>query len=366
MAKNLKKNKIKKVPTKQDGAVRTRISQSDIPRHSLREALTIAQALTDNFAGHPAAPHQVAMALSISPTSSVWRSLTGASIAYGLTKGAYGSDRIELMENGRRATAPMEDDDDIKARAESALKPKVFAQFFSKYNRAKFPQDNIAKNVLQHEFGVPSSRLDEVLNILKDNGAFVGFIHQTKTGPFVSTDDLSPTPVTLPPSEPEIPITELPEVSPLTPPAPINVPEAVGPKPFIVFISHGKNMDIVNQVKDILELYDINYEIAVEKETTAIPVSQKVLSAMRRCEAGIMIVSADDEEAAEAGNINNNVLIEIGAAFVLYDQRVVLLWDKRLKVPSNLQGLYRCEFEGGHLTFEAGTKLSKAIKGFRK
>jgi hypothetical protein len=59
------------------------------------------------------------------------------------------------------------------------------------------------------------------------------------------------------------------------------------------------------------------------------------------------------------------VLIEIGAAFVLYDKRVVLLWDRRIQVPSNLQGLYRCEFEGNDLNWGAGMKLMKAIKGFR-
>jgi len=45
---------------------------------------------------------------------------------------------------------------------------------------------------------------------------------------------------------------------------------------FKVFISHGKNMAIVEQVKDILGLYDIDYEVTVEEETTAIPVPQKV------------------------------------------------------------------------------------------
>jgi predicted nucleotide-binding protein len=80
-----------------------------------------------------------------------------------------------------------------------------------------------------------------------------------------------------------------------------------------------------------------------------------------------MIVSNDvtESDLIEA-KINNNVLIEIGAAFVLYDQKVVLLWDKTLKVPSNLQGLYRCEFEGNQLSFVVGTKLAKAIKNFRK
>lgn len=137
---------------------RTRVSQSDVPRHSLREALTVAQAITDNFASQPTLPHQVAMALGISPTSSGWRTLTGAAVAYGLTNGAYGSEKIGLQELGRRATSPTEEGDDLKARAEAALKPKVFAEFFSKYNRAKFPQDNIAKNVLQHDFSVPLDR----------------------------------------------------------------------------------------------------------------------------------------------------------------------------------------------------------------
>jgi hypothetical protein len=339
--------------------------------------LTVAQAITDNFAGHPTAPHQVAMALGVSPTSSAWRTITGAAVGYGLTSGAFNADKISLEALGRRATAPTEEGDDVKARAEAALKPKTFAQFFAKYQRAKFPPDAIAKNVLAQEFSVPSERLDEVLKTLKDNGTFAGVIHQTKTGPFVSTDSLSPAPVTLP-DEPSAEDNDLGDVeggvvgesankpSATSPPNALIPAETAVPQPFRVFITHGKNMDIVGQVKDVLELYDIEYEVAVEEESPAIPVPQKVLSAMRRCSAGVMVVSADDDAAAAASTINNNVLIEIGAAFVLYDQRVVLLWDKRLKVPSNLQGLYRCEFEGNQLSFVGGTKLAKAVKGFRK
>lgn len=63
--------------------------------------------------------------------------------------------------------------------------------------------------------------------------------------------------------------------------------------------------------------------------------------------------------------LNSNVLIEIGAAFVLYDRRVVLVRDRRQPVPSNLQGLYRCEYEGSELSWAAGMKLMKAIQGSR-
>lgn len=35
------------------------------------------------------------------------------------------------------------------------------------------------------------------------------------------------------------------------------------------------------------------------------------------------------------------------------------------KLPSNLQGLYKCEYEGEELPFSLFGKLSKALKGFR-
>jgi hypothetical protein len=155
----------------------------------------------------------------------------------------------------------------------------------------------------------------------------------------------------------------------VTPAAP-NPEPAAAPKlsaDIRCFISHGSNMDLVEQVQTMLGLADIQSEVAVKEETSAIPVPEKIFSAMRRCTTGIIVVSVDETRKDKDGRytINENVLIEIGAAFVLYDKRVVLLWDKRLSVPSNLQGLYRCEFEGSELSWSAGMKLMKAIRGFK-
>lgn len=149
------------------------------------------------------------------------------------------------------------------------------------------------------------------------------------------------------------------EVSYLPPAAPAGV------DPLRVFISHGKNMGLVEQVTTVLGLANVPFEIAVEEESTAIPVPEKVLGSMRRCSAGIVIVSVDNEQDSNPV-VNDNVLIEIGAAFVLYDKQVVLVWDKRLPVPSNLQGLYRCEFEGAELGWASGMKLMKTIGAFRQ
>lgn len=152
------------------------------------------------------------------------------------------------------------------------------------------------------------------------------------------------------------------ERPPETPPS-----EQVTPQ-LRVFISHGKNTDIVDQMRTMLDLADLPYEVAVDEETTAIPVPDKVLSAMRRCTAALICVTVDPDASKPDGTfaVNQNVLIEIGAAFVLYDKRVVLVWDRRIPIPSNLQGLYRCEFEGDELSWSAGMKLMKAVAQFKK
>lgn len=146
-------------------------------------------------------------------------------------------------------------------------------------------------------------------------------------------------------------------------------PEAIAASPSVirVFISHGANGGIVDQVKTMLEISDLAYDVVVEQESTAIPVPEKVFEAMRRCDAAVICVTADSgaERGGGSYEINPNVLIEIGAAFVLYEKRVALVWDRRIPVPSNLQGLYRCEFEGSELSWSAGMKLMKAVNEFR-
>ncbi len=116
---------------------RTYVQQSMLPKRKLRDAMLIPQAIVDGF-GKVAAPHQIAMAIDSSPTSSSWRDLTGAAIAYGLTEGGYNSDQIALTELGRRCVAPTEEGDDVKARNDAALRPQILRQFFEKYDKSKF------------------------------------------------------------------------------------------------------------------------------------------------------------------------------------------------------------------------------------
>lgn len=58
--------------------------QADFPQMTLQQAQRIASAIVDNFASDRGSPPDIALALEISPTSSAWPPLAGASIAYGL------------------------------------------------------------------------------------------------------------------------------------------------------------------------------------------------------------------------------------------------------------------------------------------
>ena len=57
--------------------------------------------------------------------------------------------------------------------------------------------------------------------------------------------------------------------------------------------------------------------------------------------------------------------IEVGAAMALYGRKVILLVEKGVTLPSNLQGLYRCHYEGDRLDYDSTMKLLKTFSQFR-
>lgn len=356
--------------SKVEAEKRTIFSQSDFPRTHLQEAQKIAVGIWENYAGRGASPPDVALAIGVSPTSSGWRVLCGSSIAYGLTTGGHNADQVTLTPLGRKLVAPEAEGDDVAARLDAILKPRLTAAFFEKYRRAKFPNDTIAKNVLIG-LGLPAERAEEALEIVKANGRYAGIIRDTPTGPFVNLDSPGvPAPAAT--------ATDLPTLDengstglsdPVGPPLALVAAPSL-PKPSNrVFISHGKQKAVATQLKELLVFGQLDPVVSVERESTAIPVPEKVFEDMRSCSAGVIHVGAEGECLDSAGNkhtrINENVLIEIGAAMALYGKRVILLVEKGVPLPSNLQGLYRCEYEGDKLDYEATMKLLKTFNQFR-
>jgi predicted nucleotide-binding protein len=368
-----------KAATSESAEKRTYFKQSDFPQMPLQQAQRIASAIVDNFASQGGSPPDIALALDISPTSSVWPTLAGASIAYGLTEGGVNANAIKLTALGKKLAAPEEEGEDLVARREAVLKPRIEKEFFERYRRAKLPNDIIAGNVLK-SLSLPADRVAAALEIIKANGRYAGIIRETPTGPFVNLDSPGvPAPTaTAELSEHSVLVADTANSATETLLEPLqNRPGAIlavsgsafDAKLNRVFISHGKQKEVATQIKELLSFGSFEPIVSVERESTAVPVPEKVFEDMRSCGAGVIHVGAEgkylDKEGNEHSKLNDNVLIEIGAAMALYGKKVILLVERGVTLPSNLQGLYRCDFEGGRLDYEATMKLLKTFSQFR-
>ncbi|MBF6606662.1 MAG: hypothetical protein ACYDAK_02105 [Candidatus Limnocylindrales bacterium] len=153
------------------------LSQEDVPSYSLEQALRVPRAIADSYAFKPTRPLNVAGAMKLSPTSGPFRSLTGAAIAYGLTIGGAFAPEIGITPLGMRVVRPTKPGDDLAAKREALLKPRVVGEFLRQYDGAALPPDQIAKNVLL-ERGVPAGREEDVLALIIEGADAVAFLKE--------------------------------------------------------------------------------------------------------------------------------------------------------------------------------------------
>lgn len=160
------------------------VRQEDVPSVSLDEATKVAQTIADHNAYKPTRPLSVASGMGMTPSSSNFRVITGAAVAYGLTTGAYNAAEIGLTPLGMRIVRPTSEGDDLAAKREALLKPRIVGEFLRHYDGAAFPGDVIARNVLV-EKGVPAERADEVLALIVQGADGVGFFREITGKRFV-------------------------------------------------------------------------------------------------------------------------------------------------------------------------------------
>ena len=133
-----------------------KVSQKEFPSTGIEKALLIARILWDEFGGAPTEPHQIAIALKLSPASSTWRVLTGSAIAYGLTDGGYNAKEIGLTPLGKSIVAPTSEGETAQGIVSAILKPQIMKTFFERFDNKKLPSPDIGANILS-SFGVGSS-----------------------------------------------------------------------------------------------------------------------------------------------------------------------------------------------------------------
>jgi predicted nucleotide-binding protein len=335
---------------------------------SLEEAERVPRALADEYAGSPASPLDLARALRMQPNGGSFRMLVGASAGYQLTEGSAWADSIALTTIGKRITRPTEEGEDVLARREALMKPKIARDFLTKYKDGKVPREDIAYNLLEG-MGVPPQETKRVFGQIVADARRLGYLTNINgveyvqlSRPTTASSLTRPVESPAPVDEPQVDPADDADVPTLTPVAstPVRSQELKR-----VYISHGTNRGFVEVLKDFLGIVDVEARVSVERHTSAIPVPEKIIEDMRSCDAAIVHVEAEktlkDDEGNEHVTLNENVLIEIGAAMAMYGKRYVLLVREGVKLPSDLQGLAQIRYAGDKLDASEAVKLLKAV-----
>ncbi len=358
---------------------RVRVSQSDVPAYSLDDALRVVNAISNEYGKQPTRPVDVATALQMLPTAGPFKMLTGAAVAYGITDGGAQAEMIDLTDLGRRIVAPTEEGDDLAARREALLRPRVVREFLQKYDGSPLPSHAIALNVLE-SLGVPRERAAKTHDLIVSSAEKLGLLNDINGRKVVNLRALGGARLRVVPQlDEEADDLEADELdtatSQLAPREPKGDPAAPGDVQVEkaqnrrVFISHGSNRKVVDQLRELLSFGDFEPVVSVDKESTAKPVPKKVMDDMRSCGAGIIHVGTEktitDTEGNEHVVLNENMLIEIGAAMALWGDNYILLVEEGTKLPSNLQGLYEARYQGTALDHDATMKLLRTFKEFK-
>lgn len=333
------------------------------PKHSLQDALTLAQKIQDEMAGKPMKRLLLADALSIKPSSTNFRDLLSSSNKYGLCEGNEKSNEIKLTQLGIEATQNKESSKRIIAMRRAALTPPIFAKFYNGYAERKLPSSEMMKKLLMSEYAVKQPFVEECYRLIHENGRFVGIIRDVGGSPHVMLDGAGATVV----EETEPPIPE---------------PEAQSPKivsetqtekfdadkrPRAIFVGHGKKRAPLEKLQKFLTGFQIPYKVVVDEANLGRPISQKVKDTLKQCGSAILIFTKDEKFFDDAGieiwRPSENVVYELGAASYEYEDRVVIFKEKGLSFPTNFQSIGYIEFDEDAIEAKT-TELLRELIGF--
>ena len=261
------------------------------PPFVLEETLTIAEAIAENNACKPYSRLSIAESVGRSPESSGFRELITSSNKYGLTEGGYQAPSIKLTDLGQSIVAPKTDEEKRSGLIQAVFNIELYKRLFEHFDQHKIPPIVNFKNTLMREFSVDPEWAEDCATQFIKNGKFVGLIRNIAGEDRVSIHDaggaLIPKKEKLDIKGPEDGITP-PEVTDTFP-----KPELVkSENDSRIFIAHGKNKEILSQIKDLVTFGKYTPVIAEEHETTSKPVPEKVLDDMRSCGAGIIHIAS--------------------------------------------------------------------------
>ena len=320
---------------------RTRITRP-YPSYTLEDALSVAQTIHRENAGLPFDRELLARALGTTPKSSAFTIRLNASAAYGLTEGGYNDPNISLTELGGIAVSSEGHIARVSALIQAAKYPDTFGRFYEMLDGKRLPRNANLRSILQRDLGVREDLTEECLRILRDNGEFAGIISEADGEYLVKlpeVDNLPDPPEAAWSSTQEETGTRI-EPRP-NPDSPVYLDPAVETTRTI-FIGHIGESDAAKYVATMLDEFGIHYASPqIPEEDTGFLVPEEVSVAMRESSAAVLVFRSGDN----AWSSRDKMIGMLGAASVLFEDRVVLLHEDGASLSINLDGLSHLDFD---------------------
>ena len=132
-----------------------------------------------------------------------------------------------------------------------------------------------------------------------------------------------------------------------------------------IFIGHGKNKKPLEQLQRILHQFKVPHLVAVEEPNLGRPISEKVRQTMQGCNCAILLFTADEEFRDKDGEVvyrpSQNVIHELGATSYLYGNRIVVLKEDCIDLPTNFRDIGYISFAKDQLDAKAMDVLRELI-----
>ena len=130
-----------------------------------------------------------------------------------------------------------------------------------------------------------------------------------------------------------------------------------GPSVGRTFVGHGTNQRPLQQLKGLLDMWDVPYSVAQDEPHVGRTLHEKVESLMRQCVCGVFLCTGDDRGMDNTGvsvfRPRQNVILELGMAMQMYERRIVICKEDIAVLPTNCSNLGFIEFKGDNLVGSA-------------
>ena len=119
----------------------------------------------------------------------------------------------------------------------------------------------------------------------------------------------------------------------------------------------------IAHLQELLEMVGFECQISERLRQHHDQLSEKNFDSLKNCAAGIIVITEADcfVGAAENPMLSPEIQMEISAAWLLYERRVILLKERGIKVPEYWKNIATFDLENNQFDWQQGIELTRTL-----